>query len=85
MRWWDITSGQQMDIFLPPDRFEVATHSDETDDFAATAATVTTVTVTRSAELPTTASIVPLLGVLGSLCVAIGAGLNLTRRKIRKG
>lgn len=83
VRWWDVSAGQQLDIYLPPDRFEIATHSDEADDFAATAAVVTTVTVTRSAELPTTASLVPLLGLLGSLFVAVGAGLNFTRRKIR--
>lgn len=83
VRWWDVGSGQQLDIFLPSDRFEVAVHDDPVEDFANTEAIVTTVAVTEAVEeLPGTASILPLLGALGAGLLALGAGLGLVRRKL---
>ncbi len=85
VRWWDVGSGQQLDIFLPADRFEIATHGDEEADFAATTVVVTTVVVTEAPqELPGTASIVPLIGTLGAFFVALGAGLNMVRRRLQR-
>lgn len=80
----DMQRGQQLNIYLPPDRFEVAVAED--DDLATVPLTLVTVTVIRmpaAAELPTTASLLPLIGTLGGLFVALGSGLALIRRRIR--
>ena len=85
-RYRDLAPTQQLDIYLPPDRFEIATHADEESDFAATPVAVTTVVIMQAPreELPTTASFVPLVGAFGALFVALGAGLSMVRRKIWK-
>lgn len=82
VRWWDVASGQQLDIFLPPDRFEIAVHDDPVEDFANTDVVITTVVITAAPqELPGTASIVPLLGALGAGLLALGAALGVLRRR----
>lgn len=82
-RWSEIDRGQQLDVYLPPDRFEIATHEDPNVAFEETAVVVAFVTVERAPreELPTTASLLPLAGALGALFVALGAGIRLFRRR----
>lgn len=84
--WRDIQRGQQLDLYLPSDRFEIATHSDEAVAFAETEVVIATIIVARAPreELPTTASFVPLVGALGGLFVALGAGIGFVRRRIRQ-
>ena len=83
VRWWDVASGQQLDIFLPPDRFEIAVHDDPVEDFANTEVVITTVVITTAPQaLPGTASILPLLGILGAGLLALGLGLGHLRRKL---
>ncbi len=77
----DMQRGQQLNIYLPPDRFEVAVADD--DDLATVPLTLVTVTAVRmpaAAELPTTAGLVPLIGMLGGLSVALGGSLAAIRR-----
>lgn len=88
-RYSDLARGQELDIYLPADRWEIATHSEEEVDFAAAAA-VTTVAVVKAepepemAALPSTASLVPLMGLLGAIFMALGTGLVMVRRWIRR-
>jgi len=84
--WSEIQRGQQLDIYLPPDRFEIATHDDAEVPFEETIVVVTFVAVERAPreELPTTASVLPLVGAMGAFFVALGAGLSLVRRRTRR-
>ena len=79
----DMQRGQQLNIFLPPDRFEV--HVADDDDVTTVPVTVVTLAVieVQEEELPTTAGPLPLIGMLGGLFVALGGGLALIRRRIR--
>lgn len=83
-RWSELGNGQQLDLYLPPDRFAVAVHDDPELDFVETEVVIMTVVVERAPreELPTTASIVPLIGALGALFVALGAGIGFVRRRL---
>lgn len=78
----DMARGQELNILLPPDRFEVAVADD--DDVTTVPLTIITVAVVRApAELPSTAGLLPLIGTLGGLFVALGGGLALLRRRLR--
>ncbi|MGI9343315.1 MAG: hypothetical protein ACR2QV_10710 [Gammaproteobacteria bacterium] len=85
IRLRDMQRGQQMNIFLPADRFEIVVADD--DDVATEPVTFVVITLRRApaapAALPTTAGPLPLIGVLGSLFLALGAGIAMLRRRIR--
>ena len=77
-----------MNIYLPPDRFEIVTHEDEMADFATTTAAVSTVAVMAepepepaSASLPKTAGLLPLLGLAGALLLSFGGLVRVVRSR----
>jgi hypothetical protein len=82
-RWGDLQKGQELDVYLPPDRFEFDVP--QTESFAAAAPAevvrVTTITI-ASPTLPKTASSVPLVGMLSVVLLALGTGLTLIRRRL---
>lgn len=81
-RMRDMQRGQQLNIYLPADRFEIAVAED--DDVATPPTTLVMVTMWRApAVLPTTAGLLPLIGMLGGLFLALGGGLAMLRRRIR--
>ncbi|HEX5788327.1 MAG TPA: hypothetical protein VFY03_09120 [Woeseiaceae bacterium] len=86
VRMRDLNRGDEIDIWLPHDRFEVALH--ETQDELIAASTVTTYAATiveeetTAAALPSTASVVPLLGLLGALLATIGGILGWIRIRV---
>jgi len=84
-RFRDLTKGQELDIYLPPDRWEFVVPETETLAAAPTleVVQVTTVTTAAPAALPKTASPVPLLGLLSGMLALLGFGLLLARRGLR--
>jgi hypothetical protein len=88
VRMRDLNRGDEIDIWLPHDRFEVA-FAETQEEFAA-APTVTTYPATvveespAPATLPSTASIVPLIGLLGALFATIGGILGWVRIRVRR-
>lgn len=83
--------GDELDIYLPPDRWQVI-HHDTHEEFMA-APTATTYEIVdepddmggSSSYLPSTASPLPLLGLLGGLLTSLGAGLAWLRmRRVRQ-
>lgn len=89
-RYRELSAGQSMHIYLPPDRFEIVTHEDEMADFAATTAAVSTVAVMDDPEpepassmssLPKTAGLLPLLGLAGALLLSLGGMVRFVRRR----
>ena len=82
-RMRDMQRGQELNIYLPPDRFEIAVAED--DDLTIAPVTVTVMRLTFvGPELPTTASPLPLIGMLGTLFVALGASLTMIRRRLSR-
>jgi hypothetical protein len=69
-RYSQLTRGQQLNIMLPADRFEVAI-ADDDDHMTPQVMMITVVTVSRPvpimAALPATAGLLPPLGLLGGL------------------
>jgi len=86
-RFRDLSRGQELDVYLPPDRWEIAVPQDPTQEFVA-AATITTVVLAdvpqRVAALPRTASPLPFLGLLGGLFTALGMALVGVRQRLRR-
>ena len=84
-RWRDLSRGQELDVYLPPDRWEIAVPTDS-EQFAAAPA-VTTLAITEPAPvvaantLPRTASTLPLLGALGGLLTLLGFAVAVIRRR----
>ena len=82
-RFNELQRGQELDVYLPPDRWEFDVP--ETESFAAAAPAevvrITTITV-ASPTLPKTASSVPLIGLLSVALLALGTGLTLVRRQL---
>ena len=79
-RYRDLSRGQELDVYLPPDRWEIAVHEPEVEFVAAT--TVTTFAIAQPAPtLPRTASPLPLLGALGGLLTALGFVVMMVRRR----
>lgn len=84
-----LNRGDELDIYLPPDRWEFA-HADTNEEFVA--APITTYEVVEepddmggSSYLPSTASPLPLIGLLGGLFTSLGAGLAWLRmRRVRQ-
>jgi hypothetical protein len=84
-RWNELTRGQELDLYLPPDRWEIVV-PDDSPTFAA-AQTVQTVPLheptpaVATTTLPRTASIVPALGLLGGLLTGLAAFVAVVRRR----
>jgi len=85
-RYNELSRGQELDVYLPPDRWELAVASDPAVDFAA-APTVTLIVLADPAPavaantLPRTASPLPLVGVLGGVLTAFGLLVVAVRRR----
>jgi hypothetical protein len=83
-RWSELSRGQELDVYLPPDRWEFDVPA--TESFAAAAPAdvvrITTITVAAAPTLPKTASSVPLVGLLSVALLALGTGLTLIRRRL---
>jgi hypothetical protein len=81
-RFSELQRGQELDVYLPPDRWEF--DLPETDNFAAApdVVRITTITVGATPTLPKTASSVPLVGALSVVLLALGTGLTLIRRRL---
>jgi hypothetical protein len=87
-RYRDLNRGQQINIYVPPNRWMFATYTDETADFEEPAVvSVSTVPVSPAptsssmSSLPSTASPLPLIGLLGGMFMLLGAGLTAVRRR----
>jgi hypothetical protein len=83
MRFSELSRGQELNIYLPPDRFEF--NVPETESFASAPPTqiVRITAITRApAALPTTGSSIPLVGVLSLALLGLGTGLTLIRRRL---
>ena len=82
-RFNELSQGQELNVYLPPDRWEFDVP--ETESFAAAAPPevfrITTIT-RASPTLPKTASSVPLVGLLSIVLLALGTGLTLIRRRL---
>ena len=83
-RFNELSKGQELDVYVPPDRWEF--NLPETENFAAAppadVVRITTITVAAAPTLPKTASSVPLVGVLSVVLLALGTGLTLIRRRL---
>ena len=85
-RWRDLSRGQELDVWVPPDRFEIAVPEDPEQQFAAAPAIAVLViseptTTVAANTLPRTASPLPLVGALGALLAALGLGVAAIRRR----
>ncbi|HZF29652.1 MAG TPA: hypothetical protein VE907_11065 [Gammaproteobacteria bacterium] len=87
LRWSELSRGQELDVYLPPDRWEIAV-PDDAPTLAAQQAPVQTVpiheptpTFAAAPTLPRTASIVPALGLLGGLLTGLAAFVTVMRRR----
>jgi hypothetical protein len=84
-RYRDLARGQELDVYLPPDRWEL--NVPETANFASATVveTVTPAPITSgavaAATLPRTATLLPFLGLMGGLLTELGVGLTLIRRR----
>ena len=84
LRYTELQRGQELNIYLPADRWEFNVPETETLAAAPTVERVTPAVVTTgavAANLPRTASPLPLLGMLGGLLTAVGLGLTVIRRR----
>jgi hypothetical protein len=85
-RYRDLSRGQELDVYLPPDRWEIVVPSDPDTEFVA-AATVTTLAIAQPAPtvaantLPRTGSWVPLAGALGGVLTMLGLAVAVVRRR----
>ncbi|HEY3516421.1 MAG TPA: hypothetical protein VGL98_05190 [Gammaproteobacteria bacterium] len=85
-RWRDLSRGQELDVWVPPDRWEIAVPEDPEQQFAAAPAIAVFViseptTTVAANTLPRTASPVPLVGALGAVLAALGFGVAAIRRR----
>ena len=84
-RYTDLSRGQEVDVYLPADRWEIVVQEDPTANFAAPATVIAAAPireptpVVAAASLPTTASWLPLLGLLGLVSLALGAIMVVLR------
>lgn len=84
-RYRDLNRGQQLDVYVPPDRWQF--HIPESEQFAAsrTVAVFTPVQEEDSgagAMLPSTASPLPFIGIVGSVLSLVGLALLAVRRRL---
>jgi hypothetical protein len=90
LRWNELQKGQELDVYLPPDRWEIAV-PDNAPTLAAQTAPVQTVPLRdpsptlaaapTSRTLPRTASLVPTFGLAGALLIGLGLFAGLARRR----
>lgn len=86
MRYNQLVAGQKFDVWIPHDSWEVAVH-ESPEEFAAAPEVVTVAILVveeeeeMPARLPSTASPLPLVGLLGGLFVMLGAGVAWIRRR----
>lgn len=82
-RYSELSRGQELDLYLPPDRWALAV-SQEAVDFAA-AQTVEPVPITEPspqlAALPATAGSLPWLALMGTMLVFVGSGFAVVARR----
>ena len=82
-RYRDLSRGQELDVYLPPDRWEIAVQADETE--FETARVITFVALAEPtqqvAALPSTGSPLPLLALVGVLLAGLGAGVVAPLRR----
>lgn len=90
-RYRDLGRGSDIDIYVPPDRWEV--HIPHDEDFATSSAVAVATPMAVAdddmgeetvAMLPSTASPLPLIGLLGALFTGMGALLVGVRRRLSK-
>lgn len=85
-RYRDLSRGQELDVYLPPDRWEIVVPADTEEQFAA-APTVLIFAIAEPAPtvaantLPRTATPLPLIGALGALLTALGFAVVAIRRR----
>ena len=85
-RWRDLSRGQELDVWLPPDRWEIVVPENPETQFAA-APTVAIFVISEPAPavaantLPRTASLVPAIGVVGGLLTVLGLVVAAIRRR----
>ena len=85
-RWRDLSRGQELDVWLPPDRWEIVVPENPETQFAA-ASTVATLVISEPAPavaantLPRTASLVPAIGAVGGLLTVLGLVVAAIRRR----
>ncbi len=86
-RYRDLSRGQELDVWLPPDRWEIVMPADPQQSFAA-APTVAVFAISEPAPalaantLPRTASVLPLAGALGGLLTVLGFAVGRIRRRL---
>jgi hypothetical protein len=84
-RWSELSRGQELDVWLPPDRWEIVVPADS--ESLAAAPTVAAFAISEPSPalaantLPRTASVLPLVGVLGGLLAALGFVVAGIRRR----
>jgi len=72
----ELMRGQQLNVYLPNDRWAVIHEDDDGPDM------MDAVEVVAAPSLPETASPLPLIGMLGGLFVLLGTGLGAIRRRL---
>jgi hypothetical protein len=72
----ELSRGQHLNVYLPPDRWAIIHQDDDGPD------EVDAVALVAAPELPKTASFLPLMGLMGGLFLAMGAGLGAIRRRL---
>jgi len=86
-RYRDLSRGQELDVWLPPDRWEIVVPQDPEQSFAA-APTVAVFAISEPAPtvaantLPRTASVLPLAGAFGGLLTVLGFAVAGIRRRL---
>ena len=86
-RYSQLSRGQELDVWIPQDRWEFAALETEEDLMAET--TVATIAIEEVEEeddmmaqtLPSTATNMPLVGILGAVFIVIGTGIGWLRRR----
>jgi hypothetical protein len=81
-RFNELSRGQELDVYLPPDRWEFDVADNNNFAAAPEVIRITTITVGSPATLPKTASLVPLVGLLSVALLALGTGLTIVRRRL---
>jgi hypothetical protein len=86
-RYRDLSRGQELDVYLPPNLWAFAVADDPSENFADAAAVTTVALAEPSAQvasLPSTASRLPLLASIGLVLIGLGAGLTGVRSRLRR-
>ncbi len=72
----DLHRGQQLNVYMPHDRWAVIAEDDDGPDLA------DAVVIAAAPELPQTASPLPLFGLFGAGFMALAVGLGALRRRL---